>query len=331
MLARQPTTRVLLFGGPLVMAALLAIALSSRLGVHPPSHPPSSPRVSVNQTQRPPPLRLVAGGLLLAPPKVPPASAEVPLTPPWPPELTLVSPDTAHSPGKIPGRSFATPDVPPSAPMSGPEIGGLRKAPALGPAQGLLPPGSTQSTSTVPSQPRSASSPPVRPGVLAPLPTVPVLSDSLDAARMQQDRQTLEQLSVGKIFLHVPIAMRVGDQRSVTARVGVNVPDDILRGYARIGNQTAEGSLRVSHHMIATLNGAGFEIKRTTPEEQTIAEGFPTVWAWEIEAKMAGAQELEAAIYVLPADGSDAPERHWIASYVEQIDISVRRGHGASG
>jgi hypothetical protein len=76
--------------------------------------------------------------------------------------------------------------------------------------------------------------------------------------------------------------------------------------------------------MIATLNGAGFEIKRTTPEEQTIAEGFPTVWAWEIEAKMAGAQELEAALYVLPEDGPDAPERHWIASYVERIDVSVR-------
>src|SRR5262249_45365476 len=130
MLARQPTTRVLLFGGPLVMAALLAMALSSHLGVHTLSSPPWSPRISANQTPGAPPLRLVPGGLLLTPPEVPPASVDVALTPPWPPELTLVSSDT-HSPGKIPGRSPAAPNNPPSAPVSGPEIDGLRKAPAL--------------------------------------------------------------------------------------------------------------------------------------------------------------------------------------------------------
>jgi len=40
--------------------------------------------------------------------------------------------------------------------------------------------------------------------------------------------------------------------------------------------------------MIATLNGPAFEIKRTTPEKQAVAEGFPTVWEWEIEAKHDG-------------------------------------------
>jgi hypothetical protein len=35
--------------------------------------------------------------------------------------------------------------------------------------------------------------------------------------------------------------------------------------------------LRVSFEMIATLNGPAFEIKRTTPEKQAVAEGFPTV------------------------------------------------------
>jgi hypothetical protein len=327
MLAIQPTARVLMFGGLLVMAALLAIPLSSHLGLHAPLRAPSSPRVSAKETQRPPPLRLAPGGLLLAPPEMPSASADVPLTPPWPPELMLVSPDTAHSLGKIRGGSFAKADVPASAPTSEPEIGGLRKAPSLGPSQGLHPPALTQNTPTVPSKPWSASSRPVPPSVQAPLPTLPVLANTLedDAIRIHQDRGKLEQLPVGKIFLHAPIAMTLGDKRSVNARVGVNVPDDILKGYALIGNQTVEGSLRVSHHMIATLSGAGFEIKRTTPEEETIAEGFPTVWEWEIEAKMAGAQELEAALYVLPADGSDTPERHWIASYLQRIDVSVRR------
>jgi hypothetical protein len=199
MLARQPTARLLMFGGLLVMAALLAIPLSSRLRLHAPLHAPSSPRVSANETQWPPPLRLVPGGLLLTPPEIPSASTDVPLTAPWPPALMLVSPDTAHSLGRIRGGSFAKADVPASAPTSEPEIGGLRKAPSLGPSQGLHPLALTQNTPTVPSKPGSASSRPVPPSVQAPLPTLPVLANTLedDATRMHQDRGKLEQLPVG--------------------------------------------------------------------------------------------------------------------------------------
>src|SRR5262249_1609969 len=103
MLAKQSTARMLLLGGPLVMAALLAFALSTRLGVHAPSPPRSSPGTSANLIQRPPPLRLVPGGFLLAPAEMPPASADVALTPPWPPQLRLGPPNTAHLPERTPG------------------------------------------------------------------------------------------------------------------------------------------------------------------------------------------------------------------------------------
>jgi hypothetical protein len=141
---------------------------------------------------------------------------------------------------------------------------------------------------------------------------------------MQKEKDRIERLPQGKFSLNAPTAMTVGDKRSVEIRVGVNIADDVLKGSARPGNQAAEGPLKVSHYMIATLNGGGFEIRPITPEEQSVAQGFPTVWDWEIEARSAGEQELEATLYVLPADGSDAPARHWIASHVQKISVSVK-------
>src|SRR5437870_3658023 len=52
------------------------------------------------------------------------------------------------------------------------------------------------------------------------------------------------------------------DWGSVDAWVGVNIPDDILKGHARVEDQTAGGTLRVSHEMIATLHGPGFAVRR---------------------------------------------------------------------
>jgi hypothetical protein len=120
-------------------------------------------------------------------------------------------------------------------------------------------------------------------------PTPPTNSE---LTQMQALRKRLEQLPQVKIYLDAPIAMKVSDRRSVDARVGVSVPDDILKGHTRVGDQTAEATVRVSHEMIATLSGPGFKITRTTPEKQTVAEGFPTVWQWEIEAKQDGVKSL---------------------------------------
>jgi hypothetical protein len=120
--------------------------------------------------------------------------------------------------------------------------------------------------------------------------------------------------------------MKVSDRRSVAARVGVNVPDDILKGHTRVGDQTAQATVRVSHEMTATLNGPGFKIIRTTPEKQTVAEGFPTVWQWEIEAKQDGLQELEATLYALvpnPVNASGAAQQR-IDSYAQKIRVSVK-------
>jgi hypothetical protein len=116
---------------------------------------------------------------------------------------------------------------------------------------------------------------------------------------MKQSREALEQLPKGKIVLDAPKAMKVGDISAVHANVGINVPIEVLRKHSRPTDQSHEAILSVSSEMAASLTGPGFAISPTTPEQQGVAEGFPTVWSWNVEAKQEGEQELEAALYVL--------------------------------
>lgn len=120
-----------------------------------------------------------------------------------------------------------------------------------------------------------------------------------EAAKIKEKGKLIEQLPKGNIVLDAPSVMKVSEVRAVYANVGVNVPMDTLRQHVRAGNQTHEGRLAVSSQMIAVLSGSGFKITGTSPEQQSVAEGFPTVWSWDIEAKESGDQELEATLYAL--------------------------------
>jgi hypothetical protein len=141
--------------------------------------------------------------------------------------------------------------------------------------------------------------------------------------RIKTGGQVLASLPQGKIVLNAPKNMKVGDSRAVYANVGVNVAIETLRKYSRTTDQSHESALRVSSQMAAVLTGPGFEIKSTTPEEQSVAEGFPTVWSWNVEAKQEGEQELEAILYVLiPA--ADKSSRQRIDSYIHKIGVSVK-------
>jgi hypothetical protein len=75
--------------------------------------------------------------------------------------------------------------------------------------------------------------------------------------------------------------------------------------------------------MAATLSGPGFKIEATTPEQQTMAEGSPTVWSWNVEAADAGDEELIATLYALIPDG-DKTVRQRIDSYTQKIMVSVQ-------
>ena len=80
----------------------------------------------------------------------------------------------------------------------------------------------------------------------------------------------------------------------------------------------------MSYEVLAILSGPGFAITSVTPEKQTVAEGFPTVWEWAIEAKVEGTQELEATLYALIPDSASTTAQQRIDSYTQKINVSVK-------
>lgn len=132
--------------------------------------------------------------------------------------------------------------------------------------------------------------------------------------------QALRALPRGNIVLTAPTAMTVEEVRDVSAKVGLNVPiAELLREL----DQQVEGSPRISAQMSATLTGPGFKIESTTPEEQTIAEGFPTVWTWNVTAKQEGDEQLEVTLYAIVLDG-DKERRLRVESDAQKITVNVR-------
>ena len=140
-----------------------------------------------------------------------------------------------------------------------------------------------------------------------------------EQSKIEDNRKALEQLPKGDIVLNGPSAMKVGETRTVYANVGVKVPIEKLRESIRPGDQKVEGVLAVSSEMVAILNGSGFKIAGRTPEQQSVAEGFPAVWSWDVEAKESGDQELEATLYAVVGSA-----RQRIASYTHKISVSVK-------
>ena len=113
--------------------------------------------------------------------------------------------------------------------------------------------------------------------------------------------------------------MKVGDKRQVDAKAGINVPMEILQGKLRPGDQQFKGQAHLSYEMVATLIGPAFKIDALTPEKQPVAEGYPTVWSWNVEAKDAGEQRLEGVLYAIVGEA-----RQRVNSFTQDIDVSVR-------
>jgi hypothetical protein len=143
---------------------------------------------------------------------------------------------------------------------------------------------------------------------------------SSELKRMQQAGKNLDRLPQGKIVLDAPKTMKVTEVGAVYANAGINVPDEVLRKHSSLpGGQSSEDSIRLSREMIATLTGPAFKIVATTPVQQNVAEGYPTVWSWNIEATEEGEQYLEATLYAL------LPSQERIASYRHTIGVTVKQ------
>jgi hypothetical protein len=152
-------------------------------------------------------------------------------------------------------------------------------------------------------------------------PTVPQLSEV--EKFLAEFGAQLKKLPKGQIVLFAPKAMKVGDKREVEARVGFKVPLEALQKSSSNEATSSGGVLRVSVEMAATLTGPGFTIEPVTPEEQPVAEGFPTVWKWNVSANDSGSQQLEVTVFAIVPDAGGEVRRR-IDSYVQTIAVSVR-------
>lgn len=103
----------------------------------------------------------------------------------------------------------------------------------------------------------------------------------------------LDALPKADIVLDAPEKMKVGDKRQVDANIGINVPMEILKRKPRPGDRQIQSVARVSSQMAAALTGPGFEINLKTPEIQSVAEGYPTVWSWTIKATIPANRSLK--------------------------------------
>jgi hypothetical protein len=74
--------------------------------------------------------------------------------------------------------------------------------------------------------------------------------------------------------------------------------------------------------MAADLSGSGFTIKRTSPEQLSVVDGFPTVWSWDVEARQEGEQKLEVILYVLLPSAGISRQR--IHSSTHTIGVTVK-------
>jgi hypothetical protein len=234
-------------------------------------------------------------------------STQGPLQPP----STTSPPKTASSQPTAP-QSVPRAEAParPTAPQSVPRD----QAPARPTAPQSVP------RDQAPARPTAPQSVPVE----APAQPAATDSNTTDATeKMAALRKAIEALPKGNIVLHAPTKVTVGDQREVKASVGIDVPMATLRKQLGPSDQQVEGSLYLSPEMAATLHGPGFTIEPTTPEQQSIAEGFPTIWSWNVTAKQEGEEELEATLYVLVFDGNKTT-RLRVESYTQTINVSVR-------
>jgi hypothetical protein len=170
-----------------------------------------------------------------------------------------------------------------------------------------------------PAAPLVLAPPTAAPPPPAPLTAAPPLPGRSELRRIQEAGKFLDRLPQGKIVLNAPTTMKVTEVRTVHANVGINVPDEVLRKHSHPGGQSSEAPIRLSREMVATLTGPAFKIVATTPEQQNVADGYPTVWSWNIEATEEGEQYLEATLYAL------LPSRERIDSYRHTVGVIVKQ------
>lgn len=143
------------------------------------------------------------------------------------------------------------------------------------------------------------------------------------AAAIARNNEILASLTSAPAVLDAPKAMTVGQTRPVELRVGVGVPAGSLTNSGEPGNQQITGETAVSSNMMATLDGAGFTIRATTPAQLPMSEGHVTFWRWDVQAQEAGAHNLKATLYALIDDGGRSVS-YQVKTYDQLVVVDVK-------
>jgi hypothetical protein len=147
--------------------------------------------------------------------------------------------------------------------------------------------------------------------------------DADPAAGIDRGGEIVARLRSAPAVLDAPKAMTVGQTRPVELRVGVGVPAGALTMPGEPGNQQIPGQTKVSSNMKATLDGAGFTIRASTPEQLPIAEGIVTFWRWDVQAQEAGQHDLKATLYALVEDGGRSLS-YQVKTYDQLVVVNVK-------
>jgi len=133
----------------------------------------------------------------------------------------------------------------------------------------------------------------------------------------------LRNLLGGNIAFNTPEYVLVGKPQIIEAKLGIDVPQDVLiNQLAQAGHKEA-ASIRVADRMRANLSGgAGFDVSPTGAQEQLVSRQEVTSWTWEVTAKQAGTQYLILTVdAVLFIDGKEGVKN--INTFTRKIEVAV--------
>jgi hypothetical protein len=133
------------------------------------------------------------------------------------------------------------------------------------------------------------------------------------------------QLSPGKAVFTVPPEMRVGDARNVAFRIArVGDEREILKALPP-GMVQQWQQAHITPTMKARLNGADFDIKSESSEEQVVGGGSYTQWDWLVTPQASGKKELTLhVVAVVTVSGYEKPRDVLVASRRVLVRVNPR-------
>jgi nitrogen fixation/metabolism regulation signal transduction histidine kinase len=155
-------------------------------------------------------------------------------------------------------------------------------------------------------------------------PSLPSSTEGQSLESMKALGLKYAELPDGKVALNAPSQMRAGQPHQVEARVGIGVSQEKLEAAFKQGDQHFSGTAKVSYRMSAQLSGPSFKIQETTPSQQLVAFGVPTMWRWIVEAEEEGSQDLTVTLYAVVPNDNSGEVSLLVDTFTQRILVEVK-------